>query len=357
MKLFSTLITVTTILLLQSCTKNNENIHPEETPTNTSDVWRITKEPIELNISQQNMFFIDANTGFISGLNGKILKTTDAGTNWNKLETNTTLHLSFIYFTDEKNGFVSGQEMGGCLDEDCDKGAVLLKTIDGGETWTKIFFEEYSVISSLHFYTPEEGVAIIYPRGNVDIKDAQFAKTYDGGKTWKLQELAIRPTYGVFQCIGNNIFIIGNNQTILKSKDKGENWETLKTPVKVSNNIRNLSFYDGDVGYIDGVEVFFKTINGGQTWDTLKAPFSSFDLIHFYNENEVFNIEKQYTYTEAGCFPSATSSIVHFSSNGGQTWESSEKTDDFILGLYHFPHKDLGYSYAGGYLYSIRREN
>ena len=63
----------------------------------------------------------------------------------------TTLFRS-VYFLNQDVGFASGQAMSGCLDEDCDKGSVFLKTINGGETWTKKLFEEYVRIKSLHFF-------------------------------------------------------------------------------------------------------------------------------------------------------------------------------------------------------------
>ena len=58
--------------------------------------------------------------------NGTILKTIDGGTTWTTLSSGTTNDLNSVYFTDANTGYAVG-----------DTGTIL-KTIDGGTTWTAI---------------------------------------------------------------------------------------------------------------------------------------------------------------------------------------------------------------------------
>src|SRR5687768_8595437 len=101
--------------------------------------WTISEHTYDLDIMPEDLFFLNSEIGFLVGLNGEIHKTINSGKTWEKKNSGTTLHFQSVYFLNKTTGYVGGQAMGGCLDEDCDKGSVLLKTTDGGETWTKTF--------------------------------------------------------------------------------------------------------------------------------------------------------------------------------------------------------------------------
>jgi photosystem II stability/assembly factor-like uncharacterized protein len=67
-----------------------------------------------------SVYFADANTGYAVGAGGKILKTTDGGTNWSVQSSGTTDNLSSVYFTDANTGYVVGGN------------GTFLKTTNGG---------------------------------------------------------------------------------------------------------------------------------------------------------------------------------------------------------------------------------
>jgi hypothetical protein len=87
-------IVTVSILTLLGCKKEQiETANPD------------TIEGIELTILQPDkhynlraIHFIDNQTGFASSYDGKIIKTTDAGSTWDELETNTTVPLYGIDF-------------------------------------------------------------------------------------------------------------------------------------------------------------------------------------------------------------------------------------------------------------------
>lgn len=334
------LISFSTALLI-SC--NKVPIATEDEPTQSIDGWVITKSNHGLiGINPRDIFFVNSSIGFVVEYNGEIFKTSDSGANWRKLNSGTTLHLHSVFFLNENIGFVSSQTMGGCLDADCDKGSVLLKTVDGGETWTKTFFPDYTRILSLKFFDASNGVALIQTQDLPNSRYEFIGLTSDGGMTWNLLDLTIQPSYDKFFYIDNFIFVAGENQKIFKSSDFGHSWETINTPIEAQYYVRNLYFYNEKIGFVDGVTAVYKTTNGGLNWIKTDFPFTSFDTFHFFNENEGFNVATVAAY-EGGEFPTFKGSICYETKDGGISWSKSDLVKSLFLGLTYFPQRDLGY--------------
>lgn len=346
------IISLIASFMMISCEKKPDNL---ETNSNILNGWEITKTKYNFNINPCDLFFINSKIGFVVGYNGDIYKTVNSGESWQKQNSETTLHLFSVYFLNEEVGFVSGQAMSGCIDNDCDKGSVFLKTTNGGETWTKKFFENYVNIKSLHFFTESKGLALIYTPDVPNSKDCYIAKTEDGGDNWRFINLAINPAYDKFLCVNNVVFIAGENQKIYKSTDRGFNWETINTPIPAWNDVRNIFFLDENFGLIDGVTKIYKTTDGGLNWNIVDFPFSSFDVFHFYTESEGFNIVTVSAY-EGGDFPTFKGSQSYQTSDGGRTWDKSELIDSLYLRLVHFPESDLGYGINYFEFYTIKRK-
>jgi hypothetical protein len=171
-RLIAILLAVTAII---GC--NKEPNKPEDDLTNSIDGWEITKSNYDFDINPRDIFFINPNIGFVVGYNGDIYKTTDSGQTWVKKNSGTTLHLFSVFFLNEDVGFVSSQASSGCLDADCDKGCVILKTTDGGENWTKTFFPDYTRILSLKFFDALKGIAIIHTPDLPNSRDEYVAIT------------------------------------------------------------------------------------------------------------------------------------------------------------------------------------
>jgi hypothetical protein len=85
--------------------------------TNMGSIWKKSF----IDITEGNSIqFMDTSTGYICGSNGTMLKTTDGGTTWNKLFTRTTNTLSKMLFMDNNNGWVVGAN------------GLIMKTENGG---------------------------------------------------------------------------------------------------------------------------------------------------------------------------------------------------------------------------------
>ncbi|HSD62412.1 MAG TPA: YCF48-related protein, partial [Ignavibacteriaceae bacterium] len=147
--------------------------------------------------------FIDVNNGWVAGGSGKILKTTDGGTNWSSLTSGTGTPFYGISFTDANNGTVIGMTS-------------IYRTTDGGTTWVN---------------QPSGTGSLLW---DVDFIDA------------------------------NNGFVVGDAGTILKTTNGGTNWVSLTTGV--SNILEGVSFTDLNNGTACGIGVILRTTDGGTTW-------------------------------------------------------------------------------------------
>ena len=127
----STIATIFTVFLFLGCVK--EPINFEKDLTIGLEGWEISRSSYDFDINPRDIYFVNENIGFVVGYNGDIYKTTDSGTTWRKMISGTTFHLHSVFFIDENLGYVSSQTMDECLDADCDKGIVLLKTTNGGD--------------------------------------------------------------------------------------------------------------------------------------------------------------------------------------------------------------------------------
>src|SRR4051812_39660464 len=76
------------------------------------------------NTSLVNINFVNANVGFVVGINGVILNTTNAGVNWTQQVSGVTTDLTDVAFVDVNTGYVVGRS------------GVILKTIHGGTGWS-----------------------------------------------------------------------------------------------------------------------------------------------------------------------------------------------------------------------------
>ena len=161
---------------------------------------------------------------------------------------------------------------------------------------------------------------------------------------WNLLDVAILPYCDKLFFVNDIVFVAGANQKIFKSSDYGHNWETINTPIEAFHDVRNIYFYNENIGYVDGITAVYKTTEGGINWNKTNFPFTNFDTFHFSTENEGFNIETVAVY-DGGDFPTFKGSICYTTDDGGASWSKSDLMKSLFLGLTYFPQRDLGYGF------------
>lgn len=201
-----------------------------------------------------NFYFVNTNVGYSIGggttsISGDVFKTTDGGITWNKLGIEVDEGLSSIFFINENTGFISGGF----------NRKKTLKTIDGGITWQEVLTQEFGKIK---FLNDQVGYA-----HRIGYSGGRMYKSIDGGNTWNIN-IDVNEYINDFDFLDeNNGYFIGDNGIMHKTKNGGITWEKLTIPYADYTKVK---FYSKNVGYIfDDYGLMYKTINAGASWEKL----------------------------------------------------------------------------------------
>jgi hypothetical protein len=143
------------------------------------------------------------NTGFAAGMQGKLVKTTNAGANWTTINLSLTQNFNSVYFLDANTGFI------------CGDGGLILRTTNSGSVWI----------------------------------------TQNSGTNYALTSISF---------VNHNTgYMSGKNGTLLKTTTAGLLWSTL-VPV-TNNDLTSIYFVDSANGYAAGLYGnVLKTTTGGE---------------------------------------------------------------------------------------------
>ena len=176
-----------------------------------------------------NIFY---GVGWWGGTTARFYKSIDAGVTWTTsyLDTGLASGLVDISFLSADKGFITGYHAYGAGMRE----SIVLRTIDGGNTWTKV-----------------------------------FSDTIIGGRIWKIQ--FIDSLYGV----GSIEPMYKDTVAIIKTTDGGNTWNII--PIGhvnawswISAGTQGVGFLNRQKGWVGGYyNGMFETNDGGLTWDTL----------------------------------------------------------------------------------------
>lgn len=221
-----------------------------------------------------DVHFPDENTGYIvgqynhsSGLRfGQVLKSTNAGTDWQIIADDNFDRPISIYFTDEQNGYMVTEY------------GKIYKCTDGGYTWEMVFIDNNLNFSEVFFINQNIGLA------TCDNANGKILRTNDAGNTWITVYENFKPIRGIHFIDENTGFAITSN-TVLKTINGGLDW--IEILVNNNNILLDVFFVNQQVGYVCGfLGDFYKTIDGGENWINLSYHFSnSLVNMFFVDEN------------------------------------------------------------------------
>lgn len=192
------------------------------------------------------------------GSPANILVSHDGGQTWTSSSMNEQCKMLFdIKMFNTKEGFVCA-----ATNEDITQSnALILKTIDGGKTWKKVYqsVRPYETTWKASFPTPAVGYVTIQSYNpDASVKQQRVAKTTDGGKTWKELDLVEDNTAREFGVgfIDENRGFVGTMSSGFETKDGGKSWQKIDIG-RACNKIRVYQNEAGKkYGYAIGVNVF-----------------------------------------------------------------------------------------------------
>lgn len=224
-----------------------------------------------------------ADTVWVTGSDGTVLRSTDAGATWRDVAPPDTAALDFrdIQITGPKTALLMSVGNG--------ETSRIYKTGDGGQTWRVVLqnTDEKAFFNGLAFWDDANGLLTSDP---IDGKLLLF-RTADGGQTWKRIGTDLPPLkegeYG-FAASGTLIAATANTHAwlvtggqvarVFHSGDRGEAWTVADTPMRhgePSTGIFSAAFRDAKRGVIVGGDYkkpelsdgnVFWTDDGGATW-------------------------------------------------------------------------------------------
>lgn len=249
----------------------------------------------------RNIEFLNADIGFIGTLNGDFFKTTDGGDTWNVITNITpnppaicgiaTVESSTVYacgayfapahiiksidsgnwqfidmsayanalvelkFANENLGYASGRD---------DKGAIVLKTTNGGTTWTEIYNSNIQgeYIWKLQFIDGDTNV-IYGSLYTTDPNQGKLIKTFDAGATWTSLDA---PESGI-QAVGfiseNRGWMGGKNTGFFETNDGGLTW----TDTNVGSNLNRIFILNDTRAFASGTTIYKFTDEALSTQD------------------------------------------------------------------------------------------
>ncbi|MEO1032012.1 MAG: YCF48-related protein [Bacteroidota bacterium] len=264
----------------------------------------------------EDMHFVEPDMGWVVDGGGQILKTTNGGQSWTQQYYNSNQYFRSVEFFNDQIGFAGTLSSGG-------PNAQLLRTINGGENWEDITGNfPVNIRGICGIAMPDENSIFIT---GVFYGFAYIMKSLDQGETWTYTDMSslANGLVDIYFKDADNGWAVGQSAQgtglkaiILGTTDGGDTWTQLATSAHSNQRAWKIQQLNDTVFYASIEEFepspqYFKSIDGGQTWqlETIITPNTSGTMqgIGFLNE----------TIGWVGGF----GDLFYQTLDGGQTWE------------------------------------
>jgi photosystem II stability/assembly factor-like uncharacterized protein len=247
--------------------------------------YQLSKSITNNTASFRGLSVVDDKIAWLSGSQGWVGNTVNGGESWNFNQVKGLEETDFrsLYAFDAQRAVIAN----------AGSPAHILITNDGGKTWNTVYTNSHkdAFFDGMAFRNDKEGIVYGDP---IDGK-MLLLRTSDGGLTWKeiKDAPALEKGEASFAASGTGIRCIGKNQIVIStggvvsrlwiSKDKGDNWTNLSTPIiqgesttgifSFAQNNKALIIVGGD--YLKEsvtIKHNFYSIDGGKNWLAPAAP-------------------------------------------------------------------------------------
>ena len=289
---------VTSIVMKSTDDGTNWNMmfsYTDVLTTNSRDFYRIN--------------FLNSQTGYLNGEFNFLYKTTNAGINWNSVNTNSPMEVNSLILLNETNILAGGGPT------QAGSGArynMIIKTTDAGSNWSIKDHNWYLNFSDIYFKDIQNGLAVA--------DTGYIFKTTNGGTNWN--KLSRNSSVGIrnFNYINEDVLCgIGSSGKIFRTTNFGNNWN--QSHPNSIQGINELKILNSEIAFAAGNNgVALKTSDGGQNWSSFTVPVAqdySCTGIDFINENTGWVIASKSVW-----YPFYTQNYNRLikTTNGGQNW-------------------------------------
>lgn len=283
-------------------------------------------------------------------------------------------NITDLYFLNRNIGWIVGRKTA-----ENGQRAYVGFTENGGDDWDFKFIENYTELSSVHFFDRKKGVTadrvthftnnggatwthFLIPEGEVPggIFDGAFgspangwgvgpfgtvARSTDAGKTWTYLDLGYNEVrFKSAEAFGEQYTWIVSSDLLLRTIDGGKNWQEINLQNAVDAppvRYNNITFTDARQGWAVGdFRRILHTEDGGQSWEVQypkteqQHSFDSFTSISAYDSLNVLAV------TGHGA--------ILRTSDGGQSWREQLPAKDEGGSFHSVQFVDPTVAYAAG---------
>lgn len=294
-------------------------------------IWEPVNYPGDYRLN--DVFFVNGEVGWVAGAarggyGGVILHTRNGGEKWEVQlgdPASQDPEYRLLHFLDARHGWA------------VQYGWKLLRTSDGGKSWSDTGGVPGSWTNNLKFLTPQRGFA------TAGASSSTLFGTADGGRSWKrlfdcvaqvqiqglTKQLAcyltdlVFPSARVGYALGGGYN--GGFSVIFKTEDGGENWKTLFASSDVET-IKSAAFTDESRGVVATRDLkMFLTEDGGSGWRGLPARLERDGTMRFADPSVGW-----------GCWPRGCA----VTTDGGITWASRALSLPATIKAFSAPRRD-----------------
>ncbi len=282
----------------------------------------------------QAIEFVNADTGWAVGgdpgwggtNDGIIVRTVDGGQTW---EIQKTLQTPLIDmdFVSKNEGWAVGRD------------GLIKHTSSGGQVWVTQTSPLTGTLTSVCFADKNNGWIVSSSNWG------EIVHTTDGGNNWTTQtNPSQKPLHDVFFIDKNNGWAVGLEAAVIRTSNAGNLWTSIDVNASQAYRFTSVYFVDILNGWIAGIYgSILRTTDSGATWEEVESGISE-------SINDIFFIDKK-----NGWAVGDQGTILH-STDGGVTWnkQASGAATNFITSVC-FIDKQKGWACGEGgtILYTI----
>ncbi|MBM2813275.1 MAG: C-terminal target protein [Ignavibacteria bacterium] len=297
---------------VQNVCETDQSMRDSLNGTGTTQVGLGTLNP---NDNLNATYWIDDNTGYAGGQNGRVIKLTSGASNWAFNQIDPLATVNDIKFPTDNSGYAVGTS------------GFFYKTTNAGTSWNPVTLLPPSPgnLNAVTFIGSQIGYVVTSTGG--------IYKTTDGWSSvcsTLVNPAPGIPLYNVYFISSSIGFVCGDNGLIMKTTDGGGTWGITGVP-GITNSLNNIFFINTNTGNIVGSGgVVLRTSDGGNSWDQMVSN-TTYDLVgvSFTNQSNGYAV---------GNFGTAIKTT-----NGGVEWNSVTFTTKNNLKDIYFSSSNVGF--------------